>query len=222
MIPFAAARRNMVDCQIRTFDVHDRAILAAMDEVPREAFVPEGLEDLAYGDAALSFEADQSGADHRAMLSPMVLARLLQALRIGQGMRVLDVAGARGYSAAILSRLGANVTAVESRSDLAPPTAGMAGELLEPVTWRQGDLAAGCAGDGPFQAILINGAVQVEPTALLDQLADGGQLACLRANGQPGRAMLYVRSGTGIGSRALFDAAAPVLDAFRTVPAFAF
>lgn len=223
MVPFAEARRNMVDCQLRTFDVHDRAILAAMGEVPRELFVPPALAQLAYGDAVLPLGADASGADSRSMLPPMVLARLLQALKIEPGTRVLDVAGGHGYSAALLARLGAAVTSLEARPDFPGASAHPeAARYLEGVTRRDGALAEGCPADGPFDAILVNGCLETKPTALLAQLAEGGRLGCIRQEGGPGRAMLFVRSGGGVGSRALFDASAPVLAAFRAAPAFAF
>lgn len=223
MVSFAEARRNMVDCQLRTFDVHDRALLAAMAEVPREAFVAPGLRDLAYRDGNLPLSGDESGPDSRVLLAPMVLARLIQALGIEAGMRVLDVAGGPGYSAAILARLGARVTALESRSDAWAGTGAPDGIDGPEATRRTGDLAAGCPEDGPFDAILVNGALATEPIALLGQLTDGGRLACIRAeDGRPARATLYVRSGDSVGSRALFDAAAPILAAFRPAPAFVF
>lgn len=223
MILFAEARRNMVDCQLRTFDVHDRALLAAMDEVPREAFVPPGLETLAYGDSVLPLGTDEAGGDPRFMLTPMVLARLLQALRIESGTRVLDVAGGWGYGAAVLRRLGAAVTTLEARPDFGGhPGSQKVESDLQGVTRRFGPLAEGCSADEPFDAILVNGALETEPTALLAQLADGGRLACIKVASGPGRATLFVRSGQSIGSRALFDASAPVLAAFRTAPAFAF
>ena len=223
MSDYADARRNMVDCQLRTFDVSDRAILAAMEEVRREEFVPAGRQALAYLDQNLLIPG---GAEQeaRVMLAPMVLARLLQALDISAGDRVLDVAGGYGYSAALLARLGARVTALESRADLAQEARSRltAAGFGANVTCRDGAIEAGSAGDGPFDAILVNGAVEELPQDLLDQLADGGRFACLRMTGHSGKAILHVRSGDAFGFRSLFDASAPVLAPFRAPAVFSF
>jgi protein-L-isoaspartate(D-aspartate) O-methyltransferase len=104
MIDFALARRTMVDSQLRTFDVNDLPLLTAMDTVPREFFVPAGREDLAYIDQDVPVS---DGPNRRMMLSPMVLGRLIQALEVTDGMRVLDVACGLGYSSAVLAHLGA-------------------------------------------------------------------------------------------------------------------
>ena len=221
MIPFAAARRNMVDCQLRTFEVTDRAVLAAMEVVPREAFVPEGFEERAYLDQHLVVGPPD---DPRVLLSPMTLARLVQALDIETGSRVLDVGGGLGCSAAVLARLGAHVVMLEPRGDLSE---GLARRLAEAgvqdgVTVVSGPLTDGAPQHAPFDAILINGAVEVRPEVLLPQLAEGGQLACVHMKGSGGQACVYVRAGDAFGSRRLFDVAAPFLAAFRKAPGFVF
>ncbi|HMO30493.1 protein-L-isoaspartate O-methyltransferase [Enterovirga sp.] len=217
MTSFDAARRTMVDCQLRTFDVSDRAVLAAMAEVPRERFVPPGREALAYLDRNLILDGDE--ADPRVMLAPMTMARLLQALEVQEDDKVLDVGGGLGYSSALFVALGAKPVLLESRADLA---AAAAANLGSAVPVRTGPLGEGARADGPFECILINGATELRPEALLDQLANGGRLACVSREGGVGRAMLYVRSGSGIGYRAVFDVTAPVLAAFRPEPAFSF
>ena len=115
MIDFTQARRTMVDSQLRTFDVNDIRLLDAIDAVPRERFVLPGSEQLAYSDQELPVS---EGADRRFMVTPMVLARMIQALEIDAGDKVLDVACGRGYSSAILSELGAYVTALEADGEL--------------------------------------------------------------------------------------------------------
>ena len=116
MLDFAQARRMMVESQLRTFDVTDFALLDAMDSVPREKFVLPGRENLAYIDQDLPVN---EGPERRLMLSPMILARLIQALDVERGGKALDVACGLGYSAAVLARLGASVTALECDEDLA-------------------------------------------------------------------------------------------------------
>jgi protein-L-isoaspartate(D-aspartate) O-methyltransferase len=223
MLDFAKARRMMVDSQLRTFDVNDLAVLAAFDEVPRERFVPPGRESLAYMDQDLPVAEGVNGAERRFMLSPMVLARMIQALELKPGDKVLDVAPGLGYSSAVLARLGCSVIALEADEDLAAQlrrrlaAAGVEGTIV-----GSGPLEHGYPDAAPYDAILVNGAVETRPDALLRQLADRGQLVCLEGRGRSARATLTVRSGDAYGSRPLFDAAAPPLAAFRAEPGFVF
>ncbi len=112
MIDYAQARRMMVDCQLRTFDVNDNAVLDAFDTVPREAFVPPGREPFAYIDQTLRL--DGANGESRCLPAPMVLARMIQALKIRPGAKALDVGTGTGYAAAVMAHLGAAVTALES------------------------------------------------------------------------------------------------------------
>ncbi|MFE1602026.1 protein-L-isoaspartate O-methyltransferase family protein [Methylobacterium sp. ID0610] len=221
MLDYAQARRLMVDCQLRTFDVTDIALLDAFDSVPRERFVPEGREAFAYIDQPITLGTEEG--ETRAMPAPMVLARLIQALAVKPGERALDVATGLGYAAAILDRLGASVTALESLPGLAE----QARERLAAVTGKAipvetGALDGGAPRHGPYDAILINGRIERRPQALLEQLADGGRLACVQGEGRTGKATLWVRAGNAFGARPLFDAAVPPLRAFATEPGFTF
>jgi protein-L-isoaspartate(D-aspartate) O-methyltransferase len=218
MLDYARARRNMVDSQLRTFDVTDHALLAAVQEVPRELFMPAGRGALAYLDQNVALSPG------RQMLQPMVLARLLQAAQIRTSSRVLDVASGLGYTSALLAKLGAEVVALESNEALAGESgqrlasAGVGGR----VEIRTGALDEGCPDRAPFDVIVVNGLVEVTPETLFEQLGEGGRLVCLKRNGRAGHAMLFVRGGEGIGSRLLFDAIAPSLDEFREPAAFVF
>jgi protein-L-isoaspartate(D-aspartate) O-methyltransferase len=220
MVDFTQARRMMVDCQLRTFDVNDIPLLDVMDDVPRERFVLPGREELAYIDQDLPVG---DGTEQRFMLSPMILARMIQALEIGAGKKVLDVACGRGYSSAILSRLGAHVTALEADEALAAAAQKcLAGTTWDAVTVKTGPLDQGCPENSPYEAILVNGAVEIRPDHLLRQLAEGGKLICVKGRGRSAKATLFVRSGDIFGQRSLFDAAAPILDAFLAKPGFTF
>ena len=209
-------RQRMVDGQLRTCDVTDLAVLAAFAEVPREAFVAPAALALAYADAP----APALGASGRLLIAPMTLGRLVQAAVVRPGEKALDVAGGSGYSATILARLGARVVALESDAGASAAAERLlAGEAA--ATCVQGDLAAPAPG-GPFDLILVNGAFARSPDALLGQLADGGRLVGVDASFGAPKAVLIERLGGASSRRVLFDAAAPLLDAFAMRPNFAF
>lgn len=200
-------RRTMVERQLRTFDVHDLDVLTAFNAVARERFVAPGLADVAYSDRPLP-----SSCGQRVLMSPMTLARLLQEAGVRRGDRVLDVAGGSGYSAAVLAELAASVVAVET-------AAPAGGERIDAVA---GPVAQGCAAKGPYDLIVVNGAMETRPDALLAQLAEGGRLVGFERSGAACRAVRYDRFGADCSRRTLFNAAAPALEEFRAAPAFAF
>jgi protein-L-isoaspartate(D-aspartate) O-methyltransferase len=209
MVDYAALRRNMVDCQLRTFDVTNRRVLGAMDTVPRELFVPEPRRALAYLDQQVVL------AGGRALLTPMVAGRMLQTLDIQPGHSVLDYAGGSGYSAAVAAALGGVVTAFDPIDGMSDLAAGALAAAQAAVSVARAMPA------GPFDAIMVNGAAMGPPRALLTLLAEGGKLVVIESMGRTGSVMLYQRSGDVMGKRAVFDAAAPVLEEFRQTPAFA-
>lgn len=217
MLDYVQARRLMVDCQLRTFDVNDVAVLDAFDAVPREDFVPQGREAFAYIDQNLSLGGEPE--DARFMPAPMLLARMIQALELTHGAAVLDVGTGYGYAAAVMARLGARVTALES----VPALAAAARERLEDrAEIVEGPLADGAKAQGPYDAILVNGRVEIRPQALLDQLKPGGRLVCVLGRDRAAKTTLFVRAGDAFGARPLFDAALPPLRAFAAEAAFAF
>jgi len=217
MTDFATARRMMVDNQIRPADVTDLRLLAALETVPREEFLPPALRALAYLDFDL---APLPGCDRR-MLKPMLLARLVQAVELGPQDRVLDLGCLTGYSAAVLARLAGQVTALdEDHAMTAEATRRLAG--LSHVTVVTGPLPAGWPPQAPYDVIVINGACEAEPDNLLGQLADGGRLVCILREGPVARAVLYLRSGGTVGRRILFDAAAATLPGFARETGFVF
>ena len=214
MLDYAAARRNMVEGQIRPADVTDLRVVSAMLDVPRERFVPKA--ELAYLDIDIPLAA---GAEARRMLKPVVIGRLLQALAPMPQERALDVACGAGYSSALLARLSGEVVAVEDDLALVKQAQKNLGSAVKVVA---GPLNLGWPGGGPYDLILLNGATEVVPDSLFSQLTDGGRLACVLGTGREGRAMLYLRSGREVGGRPLFDAAAPLLPGFTKAPEFTF
>jgi protein-L-isoaspartate(D-aspartate) O-methyltransferase len=222
MLDFAAARRMMVDGQVRTSDVTDPRIIAAMSDLPRERFVPEARAAMAYLDRDLPVTEPQQGPV-RCLLKPMVLAKLLQAAEIGAGDRVLDVGCATGYASALLARLAHSVVALESDAVLAQ----RAREALAAAGAHNVEIVVGRLQDGwragaPYDAILLDGATEVPPQALLSQLKPGGRLIGVVGRGPASKAMLYRSAPGGTGAVPIFDATAPVLPGFEAVPSFVF
>jgi protein-L-isoaspartate(D-aspartate) O-methyltransferase len=224
MVSFAAARRMMVDGQVRTNDVTDIRIIGAFEDVPRERFVPPQLVDLAYLDRDLAVTAARPGAPARYLIKPMVLAKLVQALDLGAADKVLDVGCASGYSAAIVAHVAGAVVALEEDAALAAQAAEIlrAAECGHAIV-RTGALPEGAPADGPYDAILIEGAVEFVPPQLCAQLKEGGRLVCvLKSGGALGKAMLYRWQRGELSGRPLFDASAPLLAGFVRPPAFVF
>jgi protein-L-isoaspartate(D-aspartate) O-methyltransferase len=213
MTDFAAARANMVDGQVRTNNVTDLRVVAAMREVPRERFLPPANAGVAY------LDIDTPLAGTRRLIKPMVLARLLQAAYLKPGDRVLDVASATGYGAAVLGRIVGQVMALEPDTTLVQ--VGKA-SLPANVTVVSGPLNAGWPQGAPYDAIVVEGATEIVPHDLCQQLKDGGRLVCVLGAGPGAKAMLYQRSGNDIGDRPVFDAAAALLPGFAKTPVFAF
>ena len=218
MLDFAAARRMMVDCQVRTSDVTDLRLIAAMLSVPRERFVPKASAELAYLDTDLLV-----GAGARALIKPMVLAKLLQAAEIKETDRVLVVGCASGYAAAVIARFAPHVSGTESDAALAAKArANLAGIGCGNIS-----IQAAAAGDGepaeaPYDVIVLNGATEIVPERLYAQLRDGGRLVGVFATSQPARATIVTCSHGDFGHRTLFDAAAPVLPGLERAAAFVF
>jgi protein-L-isoaspartate(D-aspartate) O-methyltransferase len=221
MTDFAATRRMMVDGQVRTADVTDQRLLAAMLEVPRERFLTSDKAPLAYLD--LDALVSGPGDPPRRMLKPMVLAKLIQMAEIGETDLVLDVGCLTGYSSAILGRLAGSVVALEEDAALARQAEATLAELGGPsANIVTGPLAAGWPANGPYDAIVLEGATEVVPEALLGQLTGGGRLVCVLGRGPAAKAMLY-RSIDGESSgRPVFDAVAPLLPGFAKQPVFVF
>ena len=218
MTDFAVARHNMVESQIRTNRVTDPALLDALAALPRELFVPAERRGTAYIDEDLRLSGE------RFMMEPMVLARLLQAAEPTKTDVALDVGCATGYATAVLARVTATALGLESDPALARQAAETLGRLaIDNAIVVEGKLADGYPKHGPYDIILVNGAVAEFPPALLDQLAEGGRLVGVRRPGQgPGAAMLMLKRHGAVAGRALFEAATPYLPGLAPRPRFVF
>jgi protein-L-isoaspartate(D-aspartate) O-methyltransferase len=231
MSGFTIARQKMVDGQVRPSDVTDSRIIDAMLAVPREAFVPPGQQAMAYLDIDLDVSAGLSEtglsetgpSEKRYLIKPVVTAKMLQAAEIRDTDNVLVVGCATGYSAAIVAKLAAKVTATEGDASLAAKAKDvLAGLGFANVTVRAAAAAEGDAANAPYDVIMLNGATEVTPAGLYRQLKDGGRLVGVFAMMQPQRATLVTHSHADLGTRALFDAAVPVLPGLGRLPAFIF
>ncbi|MBR0665565.1 protein-L-isoaspartate O-methyltransferase [Roseomonas hellenica] len=216
---FAAARRFMVDGQLRPNKVTDPRIVAAMLDLPREQFLPPGLAARAYQDEDVALPGG------RALMEPMVLARLAQLLALRRGERALLLGAGTGYGAALLARMGAAVTAVEDDAALltiaraALPAVTEAGS----VTLVEASPAAGHSAGAPYDVILIEGEVPAVPRPILEQLAEGGRLATVLRDRPPARhAILVRRVGESFTTLPAFDCATTPLPAFLPGPHFIF
>lgn len=214
------SRFNMVDSQVRTADVTDLRLIDAMRATPREAFLPASQKALAYLDRDIALD----GEDNVYLIKPVVLARLLQAAEIGLTDRVLVTGGAAGYAAAIAGHLAAEVVAVCATDKVAAAsrTALSSACGLSNVTVTAGAAGKGDAAAGPYDVIVLDGATEVVPQTLYEQLKPGGRLVGIFAHSVPSRATIVTRSAADFGARTLFDATAPILPDLKRLPAFTF
>ncbi|MEJ8573326.1 protein-L-isoaspartate O-methyltransferase [Microbaculum marinum] len=223
MIDFALARRNMVESQIRTNDVTDRALVAAFLEIPRERFVPAAMRDLAYIDEDITVKEGDRPGERRFLMEPMPFARLVQLAAIQPGDLVLDVGCGTGYSTAVLARVAESVVGLESDPDLAEKAERQLVDLgIGNAAVVTGDLVEGYASQGPYDVIVMEGAVERIPDALFAQLRDGGRLVAPVVHGPVGKATLFTSIGGDISSRIAFDVNVGRLPGFERTPEFVF
>lgn len=217
---YAAARRKMVDTQLRTSDVTDQAVLAAMEAVPREAFVASSYASLAYIDDDLPIGGGEGG---RYLMQPAIFARMVQAGELASTDVVLLVGGGSGYEAAVLARLASSVVALECDADLARAAAARLVELgVDTAVVVEGPLAAGWPSEAPYDVILVAGAVETGLDRLFEQLRDGGRMVVVEGTGGAATARLYRRSGGTVSGRFLFNAAIKPLPGFERAKSFVF
>lgn len=218
MADSALQRKNMVESQVRPSDITDRRITTAMSEIPRELFLPAGIDKtLAYMDGAIPCGAGRS------MMAPRTLARLLQLAGIEPADKVLITGSGSGYSAAIAARMARTVVALEGEESLskgAPAALSALGATnVEAVT---GNLAAGHTSGAPYNVIMIEGAVEEVPEALIGQLATGGRLVAIEATNGVGHAVIFTKTALAVSKRTAFDAAAAPLPGFARPKGFVF
>jgi protein-L-isoaspartate(D-aspartate) O-methyltransferase len=212
------ARFNMIEQQIRTWEVLDQDILSLLSIVKREDFVPPAYRSMAFVDTEVPLPKGQS------MLAPKVEARLLQELGVQRHERVLEVGSGSGYMAALLAHKAQHVTTVEIDPDLA----GFATENLKRAwvmnaTVLNADASKALPVDGPFDVIVLSGSVAEVPRSLLGQLKPGGRLTAIVGQLPIMQAVLVTRGReSGFASVELFDTVAPRLVGFGEPSRFTF
>lgn len=205
---FAAARKLMVDSQVRVNDVTDRTLQAALLSVPRERFLPAGRAFAAYA------EVEPEIAAGRRLMLPRDVSKLLMALEARDGESALVVAGP--YAAAVLAAMGLKATAQEADPAVLEVVSGALAEAGVETAVAPFERPVGEGWD----VIVSEAAVPVRPEAWLQALKVGGRLAVVERSGPVGKAVLYVRGASGLSRRELFDAAPPVLAELAPRPAF--
>ncbi len=219
------ARFNMIEQQIRPWDVLDQSVLSLLATVRREDFVPAHHRALAFVDTQIPLlEGDASGP---CMLEPKVEARLLQALQVQRHETVLEIGTGSGFMAALLAHRALKVTTLECRPALAQMARdnlrrnGVFNVGVRDVSSAEG--ALGWPAEAPFDVILLSGSVSAVPQALLQQLKPGGRLAAVVGELPIMRARLFTRAGDAAWSQAdLFDTVAPRLEGFGEPTRFHF
>jgi protein-L-isoaspartate(D-aspartate) O-methyltransferase len=218
---FALAREQMVDNQLRPNGITDHRILAAMLDVRREAFVPASVRALTYLDDDIA--VGTFGGHQRFLMEPMHFARMVQLAELDSESLALVIGCTTGYSCAVMAQLANAVVGVEDTSELA----GMASETLlelgiDTAAIFEAPLPGGYADQAPYDAILIEGAVQDVPDALFDQLVDGGRLVAILQDGPMGRTTLYRKSGDRVSAWPAYDATGRQLHGFQREAEFVF
>ena len=207
---FSAARMAMIESQLRPQGVTDPAVLDAMSRVRRERFLPPQTRPLAYVDRALLM------GDGRFLPAPAVLGSLLTQMMPLKGQRALVVGAGTGYSAAVLEAMGLSVTALENSAKLAAAARESGLDVVE------GPLEPGWTKGAPYDQILIDGAVEYIPDAIVGQLADGGRLGTALIDRGITRLIVGRKVAGAFGYLSLSDAGVPALPGFMRPTSFTF
>ncbi|MFD1341440.1 protein-L-isoaspartate O-methyltransferase family protein [Litorisediminicola beolgyonensis] len=216
MTDFASRRRMMVDTQVRPSDVTKFPIIAAMLDVPREAFLPSEKAEVAYASENVTLSKG------RVVLEPRTFGKMLDALALDDSMLVLDIGSGYGYSAAVIAQIAEAVVAVEEEEDLAREAQDLLAEHhADAVILKEGPMAEGAPEHGPYDAIIIEGGIEVLPEGIADQLKEGGRIACIFMDKALGTVRIGHKLDGHLTWRFAFNAGAPILKGFERKTEFA-
>ena len=219
---YETARRNMVDCQIKTNGVTDERIIGAFLETPREEFVPEDLASIVYTDEDIKLDSGENAF----LMEPTVFAKMLQECNIDSSDIVLNIGDDTGYSTAILSQLVTTVVVVEQIPGHFDRARQLWSDMgLCNIAIVKGSAEAGGLDHAPYSLVFMNGSVSRMPESLIGQLTDGGRLCTILRDTphKTGQVIIAERIGEDDRSiRKAFDASTPYLASFEPKEAFVF
>jgi protein-L-isoaspartate(D-aspartate) O-methyltransferase len=223
MMDFETARAKMVDNQIRTTDVTSHSVLKAFLSVPREAFVPAAVKQLAYIDEDLQICPARDGRPIRYLMEASPLAKLLQLAAITREDVVLEVGCSTGYVSALLSLLAGSVVSIDSDAALVEQaTATLTSLGYDNVAAIGGDLEKGYPAEAPYDLVFVNGSVEEVPEALIAQLREGGRLVAVVGYGNAAKATVFTRHGATSSANTFFNASVKPLPGFVKAKEFVF
>lgn len=207
----------MVDTQVRPSDVTKFPIIDALLSVPREDFVPDAKREAAYIGENIEIGSE------RVLLESRTFAKMLEAADIQPTDVILDLGCGLGYSTAILAKLADFVVAVEDESGRAVEAQqNLSDHGIDNAAVFEGTLVDGAAKNGPYDVILLQGAVEQVPATLLDQIKEGGRIVAIFAEGALGVVRVGRKIDGTVNWRMSFNASAPVLAGFAKEAAFSF
>jgi len=216
MSEFSTRRVMMVDTQVRPSDVTKFPIIDAMLAVPRENFVPRDRREAAYVDGNIPF------ADGRVLLEPRTLAKMLDALDVQNDEMVLDIGAGLGYSSAVIAHIAEAVVSVDTDEAMSSDAQSALSEIgVDNVVLHTAALDDGAPEFGPYDAIVIQGGIEVVPAAIVDQLKEGGRMAALFMEGALGELRIGHKMNGAMHWRLAFNASAPILPGYANVREFA-
>lgn len=217
MTSFEDARTAMVDCQVRPSDVTRYTVIDAMLTVQRENFVPANYRDVAYAGEHIAI------SQSRVVLDPRVTAKLLDLAAIGPEDLVLHIGCGYGYLSALIAHMADFVVAIDNDEDrVRQASQNLADGEFDNVVVETGELSVGAANHGPYDVVVIEGAIEQLPETIADQVKLGGRIVSIFAENGVGQCRMGQKTKTGITWRRAFDATAPVIPGFEAEKAFEF
>jgi protein-L-isoaspartate(D-aspartate) O-methyltransferase len=212
------ARSNMIEQQIRPAEVLDERVLETISGTPREAFVPENYQDLAFSDININI------GNHQLMMKPIMEARILQALNIQPGDKILEIGTGSGYLTALLAKLGGHVESVDIDKDLQHKAKTRLDSLgITNVTLVEGDASKGWNPNEQFDVIAITGSFPILPESFQKQLTIGGRMAVIVGQSPVMEVLLITRAAEDQWiTQALFETDFPALQNVEQPQAFVF
>lgn len=212
---FNEMRKAMVVSQLRTTDVSDPGVIAAMSHIPREDFVPAASRNVAYSDRGVSI------GDGRSLNAPLSTGRLINAAELTKDDKVLLIGAATGYTAAVIAQLAGSVVAVEQSSKLVTKAKSNL-ENLDNVQVEKANHAEGFVGQGPYSAIVVDGIVDSFPAAFAEQLAPEGRLVVAVLDNGVARLAIGHKAGDTISYQFFADCGGVTLPGFERAKSFNF